>query len=606
MEKLLRESEEKYRTLVETSQGLIWRVDKLGRFIYLNPAWEKTHKYTIKEMLGRPFVDFQTPEQAKKDTEIFDNILKGEEYFEYETSHISKEGETVHLVFNAIVLKDKNGSVTGAQGTAYDITERKRWEEELRKFKFISDSSNDPHYLVDRDANLLYANKVACEKLGFTENELLKMTVPDVDIVFDIKKYQDLFDRVQKEKAPHFETINKRKDGSTFTSELSAMGIRLHGKPYLFAVARDITQRKRVKEKLQEAKDQAEEATKLKDQFVSLVAHDLRSPISSLLGFLNLINDDKTHPLHPQHKEMVQRILKSGNRMTQMIEELLKVSRFRLGKLALTPRFIDGYKFVKFILPQIAPLAQDKGIALLNEVPENTRLYADPQLLNEVLVNLLTNAVKFCGKGDRINVFVPTNKKTTIAVKYSGKGVAQEVLKDIFKHEVKTTTKGTKGEVGTGLGLPFCHDIIKAHGGTLEVESIVGEGSVFYANLPYVRPRVLLVDDEPNTRFMVMEFFAQDDMDFIEAENGKSALEILEKDTPHLVIVDLWMPVMDGFEFLEHIRNNPNLKTIPLIVMTGDEELETRERVFQMGGDDFITKPIKAEELIPRLRKFIC
>jgi CheY-like chemotaxis protein len=353
------------------------------------------------------------------------------------------------------------------------------------------------------------------------------------------------------------------------------------------------------------AKEAAEKATELKDKFVSLVAHDLRSPFITILGFLKLILRDKDHPLHEKHRETIERVVAQGEELDELIRELLDISRFKTGKLRPDSHFFDGHKVAIDTIARLQYQAKKKGIKLTCDVPNGTRLYADVNLYNQVIQNLLTNAIKFCNKGGSITMFVPDGESATIAVKDTGIGIKEERHTEIFKYEERTSTPGTSGERGTGLGLPLIRDIMNSHGGTLEFDSKPGKGSTFYARLPLVHPVVLIVEDDPAIRLMLRKLLEKINSQIIEAENSKEALDMLAGTRPDLVVADISMPIMDGYELLEHIRKNLSLKDIPIIIITADDQEATRERVFSLGANDFVNKPIASADFVPRVRRYI-
>ncbi len=250
-------------------------------------------------------------------------------------------------------------------------------------------------------------------------------------------------------------------------------------------------------------------------------------------------------------------------------------------------------------------MANRKEIDLICKVPTKTRLYADPDLLGRVMENLITNAIKFCNKGDKITIFVPEGEKGVIAVQDTGTGIREVYKPDLFKYEEKTSDIGTSGEKGTGLGLPLCQDIMKAHGGMLEFESEPGKGTTFFARLPDVRPLIMVVDDDSSLRGLLKENLAALDAEILEAEDGKEALHRLKKRRPHLIISDISMPNVDGFELLSHVKNDSTLKDIPVIIMTMDHEEETRNKAFFHKANDFLGKPIAKEDLCPRVKKLL-
>jgi len=237
-------------------------------------------------------------------------------------------------------------------------------------------------------------------------------------------------------------------------------------------------------QQLRSAKEQAEQANELKDKFISLVAHDLRSPWSGILSALEFISTDDENPLHEEHLEIVQRLIQIGKSSVQMIGDVLNVSRLKTGKIAVKPEQVDGRQVIINVLNHLNYLARQKGVELVNDVPEETWLFADPTLYVEVVQNLTSNAIKFCRKGDQVRFYIPENRPTVIAVSDTGVGIPEENLPKLFKIEEKTSTTGTAGEKGTGFGLPFSQDIMHAHNGQITVESVLGTGTTFFVELP--------------------------------------------------------------------------------------------------------------------------
>ena len=367
----------------------------------------------------------------------------------------------------------------------------------------------------------------------------------------------------------------------------------------------DITDRKLAEKKLRHSKEKAEEATKLKDKFINLVVHDLISPFTSMLGTMGILRDDSRLNLSPQQRELLEGALENGEGMVSMIRGMLDIRRFKTGKIELKREFFDGQLISESALKSLSFTANEKGITLANEVPENTRLFADKTLLVQVIANLISNAVKFCNEGDTITLFVPKERPTTIAIKDDGPGIDDSMLQDIFDSEVKTSTPGTALESGSGLGLPFSHGVMQAHSGNLTVNSNKGKGCAFYAELPFIKPRILVVDDEKNIRRSLALFLTYLNAEVIEAENGQEALEIVNESAPHLIVSDIMMPIMDGFDLLKAIKGNDKTSSIPIIITTGAGNMETKEQIIRMGADDFVAKPFSEEDFIPRVKKFI-
>ncbi len=498
---------------------------------------------------------------------------------------------------------------------AVDITDRKRLEETLK----------------NSELRLLNAQRVG--RLGGWEWDIGTGAVVWSDEAYRLFGYQpgqvtpshglfissvhpDDRERVERnierqitERLPHIsdECRVVRPDGSVIHihSEVEVMyggngaPIMMHG------TNQDITGRKLAEDALVVAKEAAEEATKLKDKFVSLVAHDMRSPLATTIGYLKLLESGHAEPLTRDQKELLDHVVENTNNMITVVDELLNISRLKTGTLVPKLAFINGYSLVVASIGTISYLAGKKGIEIVNEVAPDTRLFADAALFQEVLKNLLTNSVKFCRKGGRITVFTPQGRPSTIAIKDTGIGIKASMLPDIFRHEVKTSTPGTAQERGTGLGLPYSFEIMQAHGGTLSVESVEGAGSTFYAELPYIKPKILIVDDDMNDRVLLRGYLAALGVTVLEAEDGREALKVIGENAPHLIVADIVMPVMDGFELLEEIRKTPALSSTPFIMIAIQKNVEANEKSLRLGANDFINKPIVMEEFIPRVRRFI-
>ncbi len=239
---------------------------------------------------------------------------------------------------------------------------------------------------------------------------------------------------------------------------------------------------------LLDAKEQAEQANDLKDKFVSLVAHDLRSPLAGIISALEFLHTDDETPLNEEHKDIVGRLLEIGKSLVQMIEDVLNIGRLKTGKIATKRALIDAHDTIDNVLNNLSYLARQKGVNIVNDVPPNQPLYADPALYGEVIQNLASNGIKFCNKGDSIRFYMPEGQPTVIAIQDSGVGIPEEHLPKLFKIEEKTSTPGTSGEKGTGFGLPFSQDIMHAHDGKLSVTSVLGEGTTFFVHLPEETP----------------------------------------------------------------------------------------------------------------------
>lgn len=346
------------------------------------------------------------------------------------------------------------------------------------------------------------------------------------------------------------------------------------------------------------AKEQAEKATELKDKFVSLVSHDLQGPLATMIGFLKLVRDDNAEPPGEGQKLILDKAMESGQIMGRLIEDILNISRIQTGKLKPKSGFVDAFIVALKAATGFAYSAEQKEIMLINNVPEKSYIYVDSELFAQVIHNLVSNALKFCKKGDSVTLYIPDGEPSTIAIKDTGLGINPEKQKILFNHDTPTSTTGTAGERGTGFGLPLCHEIMKAHGGELVVESEVNKGTTFYARLPHVKPRVMIVDGDKAIHESLQLQLEGLDAEIIDMNNGREALISVHPNMPHLIITDLKMPVMDGFELIRRLKEDPKVDSIPIIVMASDSSPETRQKSFKLGAQDFINKPLEGDILL--------
>ena len=484
-------------------------------------------------------------------------------------------------------------------------------QETQEKLDSITSAARDPIILLNQNAEIIFWNPAAAHTFGYATDEILGQSFffllpPSQFKEAWINAFQEFRLTGQSSMVGHVSEFTAcRKNGETFPVAASISPIQRPEGWHTVLIPRDITKRHAVETALRNAKEEAEQSTRLKDQFVSLVAHDLRGPFTSIMGFLELLENDKKNPLSKKQKGFIRWMLNSSQKMLQMIDEILNISRLKTGKIIPKPKFINAHFLGETLIEQIAPMATKKGIRLANGIAHNCRVYADPVLFGEVLRNLLANGVKFCRPGGKIRLFCLEKSPTTLAVKDTGVGISKEKQAKIFCLAEKTSTVGTAGEQGTGLGLPFSLELMKAHGGTLTVASKEGAGSTFFAHLPEITPHVLVVDDDRDFRLLLRLHLQPEQVVITEADNGLTALHLTTTHHFHLIIVDIQMPDMNGFEFLRELRSRPEIWEIPTILITADETIVNREKAFQLGANDFITKPFDPADFLPRVRRFL-
>lgn len=493
--------------------------------------------------------------------------------------------------------------------TLAGIIERRRIEDKLkdseRKYRETINTTREGYWVLDGERKIIDVNESFCIMLGYSREEILGKEPGDLVDEENAKIFSRHLAKISSTKHRVYEILFKCKNGENLPAIIHATTLRDKDGAIssAFAFITDISELKKVEAKLRLAKEEAEGATKLKDKFVSLVSHDLKNPINEIM--LSLDTLQAIEQVSDNGKAVIEDAIETCDEMTALINEVLNLSRIRGSIIMPENAFFKLHVTVDMAIKNYERLAAEKGIKLINEIPIRAKIYADKRLLLEVLRNLISNAVKFCKTGDRVNLYILDGKATNIVVSDTGVGIKPLKLDTLFRYEEKKSTRGTLGEAGTGFGLPLCHDIIRAQGGRLEVESEVGKGSTFYIKLPDAKPTVFVVDDNELIRELCTDWLKKLEIEIMVAANGETALELIKKYRPQLLFVDLHMPGMSGLELIEQIKKTPNIEKIPVIAITSDKKMEVVDRAFQRGADDFIVKPFVKEDLVACVKRFV-
>lgn len=601
-----------------------------GYFHRLNPEWEKTLGYTLNDLQGKRFLDFVHPDDLNATLQAISELSEQKPVLNFTNRYRHKDGTYHWIEWHS---KPVGNLIYAA---ARDITERKLAEAEIvstrNQLKATLDAIPDLLFEVGLDGRYYdyhspHAELLAAPPevlLGKLVSEMLPPSAADVALsaLQEANESGQSFGKQYELELPQgnlwFELSIARK---TTTPGYE---------PRFIVLSRDITDRKKAEEILRtshekleslvrartvdlmevngaliEARNRAEEATKAKDRFINLLSHDLKSPLSSLSLILDIFLADTANPLPEGQKALMQKAKNRLSSLMTMIEDLLTMSRIHSEGMKPKKLFWDLRSLIMHNVEAVEEMALKKGVTVSNEAPAGVKVFVDMRLISQVILNLLSNAIKFSRSGGLITLSGGLDGGVFFTVKDNGMGIDPDILPEIFNHEVRTTTLGTDGEVGTGFGLPFCKDIVERHGGTMEARSIPGEGSVFTVRIPEVKFIVLVVDDQELARRSVIGKVRKLGVETLEAENGAQALLILAEVKPNLVITDLSMPKMNGYELLEKIRRGEALKSIPVIVATSSDDTESRRRAFELGADDFIAKPVSESELLPCVKRLM-
>lgn len=643
----LLKSEAKYRQFVENAGVITYTADINGMFTFISQQVETLTGYTPEEMLGKHFSSLipeeWIPEVAKKYEEQFINRIRESSLI----FPIKFKNDGIRWVEQDAILLEKDGRVQGFQCVVKDVTEQElvrqklqKIEEEQKEYQYriqaILDNAPLMIYVKDLEGRYLLVNRQCREIFGLTDEMVIGKTVFDVQGKRSSAERYFAADQqvIETRKPVELEDVLHLADGDhhilTIKFPLFDKDNQLLG---VSGFMKDITEMVKSRQEMIVARQKAEAAETLQEQFLANMSHEIRTPMNGIIGMTSLLMQT---PLQQHQQEYVQMIKQSSDNLLVLINDILDLSKIKAGKISIEKIPFNLGDIIKSLNATFRIKAAEKALSfstlLHPAVPLN--LVGDPHRLGQILTNLLSNAIKFTEKGYvtlEINVQDEDDEQVVLCLQVSdsGIGIDPKQISLIFESFSQASSDTTRRFGGTGLGLAITKRLVELQQGSVHVTSKPGAGTTFSILLPFsisteqevmqgnIKPvmqpdklenysgkHVLIVEDNDVNQRVLQYNLEQYNCSVTVVGNGKEAVRWLEKNSTDLIMMDLHMPLMDGFQATDYIRRQLNL-TVPIVVLTASVLRNEKQRCLHIGANEYVAKPFATEELRRCLERFL-
>jgi PAS domain S-box-containing protein len=653
----LRQSEERFKLLVESVRDYaIFMLDPEGHVLTWNAGAERFKGYKADEIIGQHFSRFYPPEALSSGLPAHElDVASKTGVFEDEGWRVRKDGTLFWANVVITAMRDERGELVGFAKVTRDLTQRRANEENLRRseerFRLLIEGVADyAIFMLDPNGRVSSWNSGAERIKGYAAGEIIGQH-------FSIFYPQEVKDsgwpdhelQVAAEKGKFVDTgWRLRKDGTTFWANVTITALRDDaGKLLGFAkLTRDLTEAKRV-EAMESATQQREEmldaernarisaqrATRLKDEFLATLSHELRTPLSAILGWTQLLLRGEKSRGPEEQKRGIEVIERNARAQVKLIDDLLDLSRVMTGKLRLELQQVSFTSIVEAAVDSAMPSADVKGIRLKAILGASSQdiVSADGARLQQVVWNLLTNAIKFTPKGGQVQVLLQrVNSHLELSVSDTGIGIPANYLPHVFDRFSQKDSSTTRAFGGLGLGLAIAKQLVELHGGAIRAASLgEGKGATFSVQLPLsivqlgdqsaprIHPtaethpgemqplprldgvHVFAVDDEPDARDLLRTVLEDQGAKVTSFASAEDVLAALKTTKPTVLVCDVGMPKVDGYQLIRTLRAEESRRErIPALALTAFARAEDRKRSLVAGYQAHLAKPFDVGELI--------
>jgi len=622
-------SEKRWLYALEGSREGVWDWNISTKEMFYSTQWKANLGYNETEITGS-FDEWDQrihPEDRERcQADLYQTLYGKTPFFSNEHRMLCKDGSYKWILARGqVVERDTNNNPIRVIGTHRDISEDKHADDALKESeslqRAILQTAADAIITIDTKGMIRTFNPAAERIFGYQANEIIGKNIS----ILLPEHERDTHERYTLKSQLHApRIINQardlqgcRKDGSLFPLELKVAPMNFANEKGFVGTLRDTTEYKQHEQALLQAKKEAEKANHAKSVFLTSMSHELRTPLNAIVGFGQLIQESN---LDEENRDCAAQIVKAGHHLTQMINEILDIARIESGKQQFSLQALPIRDVLEELLSLIQPLSEEKRIRLIRPAETcDAHVYADEKRIKQVLLNLLSNSVKYNYPGGHIRITCTTQKENIvrISIEDSGPGIDQEDLQRVFEPFERLNADRTDVE-GTGIGLALSRVLVMAMGGRLGLDSEVGVGSTFWLEFPAIKKpanlahpetendihlehikgkTILCIEDNVvNLKLIKAALNYEKSIQLISAMKGEQGVELAVTQTPDLILLDAHLPDISGNQVLSRLKSDPRSKHIPVIVVSADATQTQIDSMLATGAAAYLTKPFRIKE----------
>jgi len=655
-QELLETTNQLLNTILDSAPVLIAYLDPEFNFIRVNRAYAEADHKRADYFIGLNHFELFPNEENKT---IFESVLEnGEAYhckaraFEYSKN---PERGITHWDWSLVPVKNNAGEILGLIFVLMNVTDHiealealemsqaelkqlnesldlkvhqktQELQEQIFRNTLILETCQEGYFAGEESGRLCAVNPAFCEMLGYSKSELLNMYIYDLEANEDKEVIKAHIEKIAIDGRDVFDTRYRCKNGKIIDVEVSVKLVEISEEKVFYAFVRNISQRIKNEKELVAARDAAEQASQAKSEFLSRMSHELRTPMNAILGFAQIM---QLQSLTSTQKDYIEEIQDAGDHLLILINELLDLARIENGKLSMSIEPVEVASTISQAVKMIDSLLQDKNIHFVNECKRDVFMLVDKTRILQILVNLLSNSVKYNKYNGTVTLSCDMDDMfLRIFITDTGMGMSEANVSKLFQSFERLGAEYTNIE-GTGIGLAVSKQLAKLMGGDIGVHSELGKGSTFWVEIPGApsgvplgervfddslsnkqvgngKQIVLYIEDNAaNLKVVEALFEFHENLNLLSATTGMHGLEIARKYLPDVILLDIHLPDIDGFEVIRGLKSNPSTVNIPVVALSADAMPIDIERALDTGFNDYLTKPIDLQKLMSTLDRFL-